>query len=393
MRNTYIVGACRTAIGSFGGGLKKKAAHELGTVVIKEALERGKVAPDQVDEVLMGCILQAGQGQGPARQAARNAGIPDETPAWAINQLCGSGLKTVALASTMIAAGDAECIVAGGMENMSQSPYLLDFGRYGKNMGHGKALDSMVFDGLTDAFTGEHMGITAENIAERFEITRDMQDEYAAESQRRCAAAQKEGLFDEEIVAISIPQRKGDPIVIDKDEHPKASSTKEKLAKLRPAFKRDGGTVTAGNASGINDGAACVIVVSEDFMKKHALTPLCRIVSHATTGLDPEIMGMGPVSSSRKALDRAGWKLEDIERAELNEAFAAQSVAVVKELGIKPEITNVNGGAIALGHPIGASGCRILVTLIHEMKRSDSKRGLAALCVGGGMGTAMVVER
>jgi len=392
MRNTYIVGACRTAIGAFGGGLKDVPAHALGTVVIKEALERAGVKADQVDEVIMGCILQAGQGQGPARQAARNAGIPDEAPAWAINQLCGSGLKSVALASTMIGAGEAECVVAGGMENMSQAPYLLGFGRYGQTMGHGQALDSMICDGLTDVFSGEHMGITAENVAARYELTREQQDAYAAESQRRCAKAQEDGLFAEEIVAVSIPQRKGDPIVIDRDEHPKPTSTADKLAKLRPAFKKDG-TVTAGNASGINDGAAAVVVVSEDFMQKHGLKPLARIVAHATTGLDPAVMGLGPISAGTKALERAGWTIADVDRAELNEAFAAQSLAVVKDLGVDPARTNVLGGAIALGHPIGASGCRILVTLLHELKRSGTNRGLAALCVGGGMGTAMVVER
>ena len=392
MCNVYIVGGCRTPIGAFGGGLKKLPAHKLGSIVIKEAMERAGVQPELVDEVIMGCILQAGQGQGPARQASKGAGIPDETPAWAINQLCGSGLKTVALAKTMIAAGEADCMVVGGMESMSQSPYILDFARYGKTMGHGQAADTMVLDGLTDAFSGEHMGITAENIAEKYELTREAQDAFAAESQRRCHTAQKDNLFAAEIVPVTIPQRKGDPIVIDTDEHPKASSTADKLAKLRPAFKKDG-TVTAGNASGINDGAAAVVVVSEAFMKKHNLKPLAKIVSHATTGLDPAIMGMGPVSASNKALEKAGLSIDKIDRAELNEAFAAQSLGVLKELDIDPEKVNVNGGAIALGHPIGASGCRILVTLLYELERSGMKHGLAALCVGGGMGTAMVVER
>jgi acetyl-CoA C-acetyltransferase len=292
----------------------------------------------------------------------------------------------------MIASGDADCLVVGGMENMSHAPYLLDFGRYGKSLGHGQASDSMILDGLTDAFSGEHMGITAENIADKYEITREAQDAFAAESQRRCALAMADGLFKEEIVPVVIPQRKGDPVVIDTDEHPKPSSTVEILAKLRPAFKKDG-TVTAGSASGINDGAAAVVVVSEAFMKKHNLTPLAKIVSHATTGVDPAIMGMGPVSASLKALKRAGLTVADIDRAELNEAFAAQSLAVVRELGIDSSKVNVNGGAIALGHPIGASGCRILVSLLFEMKRTKMTRGLAALCVGGGMGTAMVVER
>jgi acetyl-CoA C-acetyltransferase len=392
MSDVYIVGACRTPIGAFGGSFKKLAAHKLGSIVIKEALERANVKPEQVDEVIMGCILQAGQGQGPARQASRGAGIPDEVPAWAINQLCGSGLKTVGLAQTMISAGEADCMVVGGMESMSQSPYILDFGRYGKMMGHGQAADTMVLDGLTDAFSGEHMGITAENIAEKYELTREEQDAYAAESQRKCHVAMEEGIFKREIVPVSIPQRKGEPIVVDTDEHPKPSSTADKLAKLRAAFKKDG-TVTAGNASGINDGAAAVVVVSEDFMKKHNLKPMAKILSHATTGLNPEIMGMGPVSASKKALERANLDIEKIERAELNEAFAAQSLGVLNELPIDPEKVNVNGGAIALGHPIGASGCRILVTLLYELQRSGMNHGLAALCVGGGMGTAMVVER
>jgi acetyl-CoA C-acetyltransferase len=387
-----LLGAVRTPIGAFGGGLKDLPAHKLGSIVIKEALVRAGVKPEQVEEVIMGCILQAGQGQGPGRQAALGAGLPVTTPAWTLNQLCGSGLKSVSLASTMIGAGEANCMVAGGMENMSLAPYLAQWARNGQRYGHAQTQDSILVDALTDVFSGEHMGMTAEAIAEKFELTRQAQDAFAAESQRRAAAAMKDGLFDKEIVKVTIPVKKGEPIVVAKDEHPKPDSTVEKLAKLRPAFK-EGGTVTAGNASGINDGAAALVLASEEFVKKHGLKPMARIAGHATTALEPRIMGMGPVEASRKALARAGWKLADLQRAELNEAFAAQSLAVIKELGIDPAITNPCGGAIALGHPVGASGARILVTLLHELERSKTTRGLAALCVGGGMGTALVVER
>jgi acetyl-CoA C-acetyltransferase len=392
VKSVYIVSAARTAIGSFLGGFREVPAPALGAICIREALQRAGVLAEKVDEVLMGCVLQAGLGQGAGRQAAIQAGIPQTTPAWTVNQICGSGLKAVALASTMIAAGDAECIVAGGMENMSRAPYVANFVREGRKMGPVEMVDAMVHDGLTDVFSNKHMGLTAEAIAERFALTREEQDAFAAESQARVARAWEAGAFEAEIVPVFVPQRKGDPVVIRRDEHPRPDTTVATLARLRPAFKPDG-TVTAGNASGINDGGAAVLVASEDFVKSHDLKPLARIVSHATTALDPWFMGLGPIEAARKALARAAWKLEDVERAELNEAFASQSLAVMRELGIDPAITNVNGGAIALGHPIGASGARILVTLLHELQRSGKTRGLAALCVGGGMGTAMLVER
>ena len=392
MKSVYIVSAARTAIGSFLGGFREVPAPALGAICIREALERAGVLAEKVDEVLMGCVLQAGLGQGAGRQAAIQAGIPQTTPAWTVNQICGSGLKAVALASTMIAAGDAECIVAGGMENMSRAPYVANFVREGRKMGPVEMVDAMVHDGLTDVFSNKHMGLTAEAIAERFALSREEQDAFAAESQARVARAWETGAFEAEIVPVSVPQRKGDPVVIRRDEHPRPDTTVATLARLRPAFKPDG-TVTAGNASGINDGGAAVLLAGEDFVKSHDLKPLARIVSHSTTALDPWFMGLGPIEATRKALARAGWKLEDVERAELNEAFASQSLAVMRELGIDPAITNVNGGAIALGHPIGASGARILVTLLHELQRSGKTRGLAALCVGGGMGTAMLVER
>lgn len=392
MKSVYIVSAARTAIGSFLGGLREVPAPALGALCIQEALQRAGVLAEHVDEVLMGCVLQAGLGQGAGRQAAIQAGIPQTTPAWTVNQICGSGLKAVALASTMIAAGDAECIVAGGMENMSRAPYVANFVREGRKMGPVEMVDEMVYDGLTDVFSNKHMGLTAEAIAERFALSREEQDAFAAESQARVVRAWEAGAFEAEIVPVSIPQRKGDPVVVRRDEHPRPDTTVATLARLRPAFKPDG-TVTAGNASGINDGGAAVLVAGEDFVKRHDLKPLARIASHATTALDPWFMGLGPIEATRKALARAGWKLEDLERAELNEAFASQSLAVMRELGIDPAITNVNGGAIALGHPIGASGARILVTLLHELQRSGKTRGLASLCVGGGMGTAMLVER
>jgi len=392
VKSVYIVSAARTAIGSFLGGLREVPAPALGALCIQEALQRAGVAAEQVDEVLMGCVLQAGLGQGAGRQAAIQAGIPQTTPAWTVNQICGSGLKAVALASTMIAAGDAECIVAGGMENMSRAPYVANFVREGRKMGPVEMVDVMVYDGLTDVFSNKHMGLTAEAIAERFSLSREEQDAFAAESQARVVRAWETGAFEAEIVPVSIPQRKGDPVVVLRDEHPRPETTVATLARLRPAFKPDG-TVTAGNASGINDGGAALVVAGEDFVKRHNLKPLARIAAHATTALDPWFMGLGPIEATRKALARAAWKLEDVERAELNEAFASQSLAVMRELGIDPAITNVNGGAIALGHPIGASGARILVTLLHEMQRSGKSRGLASLCVGGGMGTAMLVER
>ncbi|GAB4284681.1 MAG: acetyl-CoA C-acetyltransferase [Candidatus Rifleibacteriota bacterium] len=391
MTEVYIVGAARTAIGELMGTLKDVPAHKLGSIAIKEALVRASVKAEQVDEVIMGCVLQAGQGQGPGRQAALGAGIPETVPAWAINQLCGSGLKTIALGVDAIKAGNAHCIVAGGMESMSQSPHVANL-RKGTALGHVSFQDSMLLDGLTDVFSGEHMGMTAEWLADEYKISREEQDKYAAESVRRAEEAWKKGLFDDEIVPVEVPQRKGDPIVFRKDEHFRPGTTVETLAKLRPAFKKDG-SVTAGNASGINDGAAAVVIASAEFVKQNNLKPLAKIVSHATTALNPSRMGVGPVEATRKALVKAGWKIEDLERVEANEAFAVQSLSVIKELGLDPAKTNVNGGAIALGHPIGASGARILVTLLYEMMRSDCKKGLATLCVGGGMGVALAVER
>lgn len=391
MTEVYIVGAARTAIGGLMGTLKDIPAHKLGSVVVKGALERAGVKPEQVEEVILGNVLMAGQGQGPGRQAAIGAGIPESVPAWAINQLCGSGLKTVALAVDTIKAGNAQCIVAGGMESMSQSPHLANL-RNGTALGHVSFQDSMLVDGLTDVFSGEHMGMTAEWLADEFGFTREEQDKFAAESHRRVTAAWEKNLFKDEIVSVEIPQRKKDPIIFDKDEHFRPSTTPESLGKLRPAFKKDG-SVTAGNASGINDGAAALVLASADFVKANNLKPIAKIVSHATTALEPSRMGVGPISATNAALKKAGWQVADLDRVEANEAFAVQSLAVVKELGLDLDKTNVNGGAIALGHPIGASGARVLVTLLYEMMRSDSKKGLATLCVGGGMGVAVAVER
>lgn len=391
MTEVFILGAARTAIGALMGTLKSTPAHKLGSIAIKAAMERAGVKPDQIDEVIMGNVLMAGQGQGPGRQAALGAGIPETVPAWAINQLCGSGLKTIGLAMDQIIAGNAHCVVAGGMENMSMSPHLADL-RNGTTLGNVNLQDSMILDGLTDVFSGEHMGMTAEWLADELKITREEQDKFAAESQKRVAAAWEAGKFDDEIVPVEIPQRKGDPIVFKKDEHFRVGTTFETLSKLRPAFKKDG-SVTAGNASGINDGAAAVIVASAEFVKKNNLKPVARIVAHATTGLNPSRMGLGPVSATQKALEKAGWKVSDLERVEANEAFAVQSLGVIRQLGLDTAKTNVNGGAIALGHPIGASGARVLVTLLYEMMRSNCGKGLATLCVGGGMGVAMAVER
>ncbi len=391
MTEVFIVGAARTAIGALMGTLKAVPAHKLGSIAIKEALTRAGVKPEQIDEVMMGNVLMAGQGQGPGRQAALGAGIPESVPAWAINQLCGSGLKTIALAVDAIKAGEAQCIVAGGMESMSTAPHVANL-RNGTALGDVSFKDSTVLDGLTDVFSGEHMGMTAEWLADELKITREEMDKFAAESQKRVAEAWEAGKFDAEIVPVEIPQRKGDPIVFKKDEHFRVGTTFETLSKLKPAFKKDG-SVTAGNASGINDGAAAVVVASGEFVKKHNLKPLAKIVSHATTALNPSRMGLGPVSATQKALEKAGWKVSDLERVEANEAFAVQSLGVIRQLGLDPAKTNVNGGAIALGHPIGASGARILVTLLYEMARSNTSKGLATLCVGGGMGVAMAVER
>ncbi|RSD27332.1 acetyl-CoA C-acetyltransferase [Mesobacillus subterraneus] len=386
-----IVAAVRTAIGSFNGSLKNISAPELGAAVIKDALKQAGVKPEQVDEIIMGNVLQAGLGQNPARQAAIKAGIPESASSMTINKVCGSGLKAVHLAAQAIIAGDAEVVVAGGMENMSQAPYLLKNARDGFKMGDQKLVDSMISDGLWCAFNDYHMGVTAENLCAKYEIGRGEQDEFAAASQEKAAKAIQDGKFKDEIVPIEIPQRKGDPIVFDTDEYPKKGSTAEKLGGLRPAFKKDG-SVTAGNASGINDGAAALVVMSREKAEELGLKPLVVLKGNARAGVDPSIMGIGPVNAVKKALDKAGMSLEQMELIEANEAFAAQSLAVDRELNFNKDILNVNGGAIALGHPIGASGARILVTLIHEMKRRNAKAGLATLCIGGGQGVATVVE-
>ena len=393
MNEVYLVSMARTAVGSFGGSLKSIPAVELGKIVITEALKRGGVDAKDVNEVFFGNVLQAGLGQNPARQAALKAGLPIETPATTLNKVCGSGLHSVSIAYRTILAGEAECVVAGGMENMSLAPYAVNSARWGARMNNTTMTDVMVNDGLWDAFNNYHMGITAENVAEKYGITREMQDELAARSQQRAVEARDSGRFDDEIVAVTIPQRKGDPIVFNKDEHPRAGTTVETLAKLKPAFKRDGGTVTAGNASGINDGAAAIVVASGEFVKAHGLKPMAKIVATGSVGVDPALMGTGPIPSVRQALKKAGLETKDIDLFELNEAFAAQAAAVNKELGLTPDNVNVNGGAIALGHPIGASGARILVTLCYELARRGGKYGVASLCIGGGMGEALVVER
>ncbi|WML53962.1 acetyl-CoA C-acetyltransferase [Neobacillus sp. PS3-12] len=386
-----IVSAVRTAIGNFNGSLKSVAAAELGATVIKGALEQAGVKAEQVDEVIMGNVLQAGLGQNPARQAQLKAGIPVTSSALTINKVCGSGMKAVHLAMQAILAGDAEIIVAGGMESMSQAPYVLRNAREGFKMGDQKLIDSMINDGLWCAFNDYHMGITAENVAEKYEITREQQDEFSAWSQQKAVQAIQDGKFKDEIIPVVIPQRKGDPVVFDTDEFPKQGTTAEKLGKLRPAFKKDG-TVTAGSASGINDGAAALVIMSKQKAEELGLKPLVTIKATGNAGVDPSIMGVGPVPAVKKALEKAALSVEDIDLIEANEAFASQALAVGKELGFKNEILNVNGGAIALGHPIGASGARILVSLIHEMKRRDAKTGLATLCIGGGQGVATIVE-
>ena len=393
MKEVYLVSMARTAVGSFGGTLKSTPAVELGALVIKEALKRGGVEASQVNELFFGNVLQAGLGQNPARQAALKAGLPIETPATTLNKVCGSGLHSVSIAYRTIMAGEAECVVAGGMESMSMAPYAINSARWGARMNNTSMTDVMVNDGLWDAFNNCHMGITAENVAEKYGITREMQDELALRSQTRAAAAIAEGKFKDEIVPVVIPQKKGDPIVFDTDEYVKPGTTMEKLAKLKPAFKRDGGTVTAGNASGINDGAAAIVVASGEFVKAHGLKPMAKIVATGSVGVDPALMGTGPIPSVRQALKKSGLETKDIDLFELNEAFAAQAAAVNAELGLTPDNVNVNGGAIAIGHPIGASGARILVTLCYEMARRGAKYGVASLCIGGGMGEALVVER
>ncbi|HMM49788.1 MAG TPA: acetyl-CoA C-acetyltransferase [Miltoncostaeaceae bacterium] len=391
MSEAVIAGAVRTPIGTFMGALAPVPATDLGALVIREALRRAGVDPTQVDDVLMGCILQAGLGQGPARQAAVAAGVPHEIPATTVNMLCGSGLRSVVMAAQAVRAGDAQVIVAGGMENMSRAPHVAGGLREGQRMGDVALRDTLISDGLWCALTDQHMGGTAEVVAERFAVGRTEQDEFAAESQRRAAAAIAAGRFVDEILPVSVPQRRGDPRVFDTDEQPRPDTTPERLATLRPAFLPDG-TVTAGNASGINDGAAAMVVLAAERAAALGVRPLARVLGHGISGVDPAIMGMGPVTAVRRALDRAGLTIGDIDLFEINEAFASQSVAVRRELGIDPERLNVNGGAIALGHPVGASGARILVTLLHEMRRRGARRGVAALCVGGGMGVAMAVE-
>ncbi|MFZ5824552.1 MAG: acetyl-CoA C-acetyltransferase [Bacillota bacterium] len=392
MKEIVIASAVRTPIGSFGGSLAPFQAYELGTIAIKAALERAGVRPDQVDEVYMGCILQAGQSQGPARQAAMNAGIPETAPATTVNILCGSGLKAVIQAAQTIIAGDAHVVVAGGMESMSNAPYLLPKARTGYRMGNGELVDSMVLDALTDAFHKYHMGITAENLAELYQVSREEQDAFAAASQQKAVAAVESGTFDAEIVPVPIPQKKGDPVLFARDEYPKPGTTAEKLAGLRPAFKKDG-TVTAGNASGINDGAAALVIMSAERAAELGVKPLARLIGWGTAGVAPHIMGIGPVPATQKALAKAGVTLDQIDLIEANEAFAAQALSVGKALQWDPAKVNVNGGAIALGHPVGASGARILTTLLYEMARRNSTRGLATLCVGGGMGVSAIVER
>src|SRR3954465_14385897 len=389
-QDIVIVGAARTAVGSFNGAFANTPAHDLGKVAIQAALERAKVEPGEVDEVILGQILTAGQGQNPARQAAMNAGIPKEKTAWGLNQLCGSGLRAVAIGMQQIANGDADIIVAGGQEAMSQAPHAA-YMRSGTKMGDFKLVDTMLKDGLMDAFNGYHMGNTAENVASKWQLTREDQDKFAVASQNKAEAAQKAGKFKDEIAPFTIQTRKGD-VTVDADEYIKPGTTYDSVAKLRPAFSKEG-TVTAGNASGINDGAAAVVLMRASDAQKRGLTPLARITSWATAGVDPAVMGTGPIPASRKALEKAGWKVQDLDLVEANEAFAAQALSVNKDMGWNEDIVNVNGGAIAIGHPIGASGARVLVTLLHEMQKRDAKKGLATLCIGGGMGIAMCVER
>ncbi len=392
MRDVVIVSAVRTPIGSYGGALKDVDAKVLGATAVKGAIEKAGIKPEQVDEVIMGCVLQAGLGQNIARQVSIEAGLPVEVPAMTLNKVCGSGLRAVSLAAQIIKAGDADIIVAGGTENMSKTVYALPTGRWGSRMGHSQTVDVMIKDGLWDAFNDYHMGITAENVADQWNLTREQMDEFAAKSQQKAEKAVKEGKFKDEIVPVVIPQRKGEPKVFDTDEYPKFGTTVESISKLKPAFKKDG-RVTAANASGINDAGAAVIVMSKEKADELGIKPLCTIKSYASAGIDPSIMGVGPIPSSRKAMEKAGITMKDIDLIEANEAFAAQSLAVGKDLEIDEAKLNVNGGAIAIGHPIGASGTRILITLIHEMMRRDSKTGLATLCIGGGQGTAMIVER
>lgn len=390
-KKIILAGACRTAIGTMGGELSTVPAADLGAIVIKEALNRAGVAPEKVDQVYMGCVIQAGQGQNPARQASIKAGLPIEVPAVTINVVCGSGLQCINMAAQMIEAGDADIVVAGGMENMSMAPYAMMKGRYGYRMGNAELVDTMIKDALWDAFNDYHMGITAENICEQWGLTREELDRFAAESQRKCEEAQKNGAFKDEIVPVEVKKKK-ETVIVDTDEGPRPGTTVEVLGKLRPAFKKDG-MVTAGNSSGINDGAAAVVVMSEEKAKELGVKPMATWVAGALAGVEPRIMGIGPVAATRKVLEKTGMSIGDFDIIEANEAFAAQSVAVGKELGFDLSKLNPNGGAIALGHPVGASGCRILVTLLHEMEKKDAKTGLATLCIGGGMGCAAIVKR
>ncbi len=390
MTDVVIAGAARTPVGAFNGGFSTVAAHDLGVVAIKAALERAEVSPGEVDEVVLGQVLTAGEGQNPARQAAIGAGIPVERTAYVINQVCGSGLRTIALGAQAVKLGDAGIVVAGGQENMTRSPHCMHL-RAGTKMGDTKMIDTMIRDGLWDAFNGYHMGTTAENVAEKWQITREQQDAFALASQQKAAAAMEAGKFKDEIAPVTVKSRRGETVV-DTDEHPKPDTTAEGLAKLRPAFDKEG-TVTAGSASGINDGAAAVVLMSAEAAAERGVAPLARIASFATVGVEPSIMGSGPIPASRKALEKAGWSADDLDLVEANEAFAAQACAVNKDLGWDTAKVNVNGGAIAIGHPIGASGTRIMVTLLHEMQKRDAKKGLATLCIGGGMGVAMCIER
>lgn len=392
MKEVVIVAAVRTAIGSFGGSLKDISAVELGSIVIKNAIERAGLKPGQVDEVIMGNVLGAGLGQNVARQMSVHAGVPVTVPAFTINKVCGSGLKAVQLATQAVICGDADIVVAGGAENMSQAPYILPNQRWGFRMGNATVVDTMLRDGLTDGFDDYHMGITAENVAEQYGITREEQDSFALRSQKHALEAIEAGRFKEEIIPVEIPQRRGEPLIFDTDEFPRKDVSLKGLSKLCPAFQKEG-SVTAGNSSGINDGAAAVVVMSAERAKELGIPVLATIKSYASAGLDPKVMGCGPIYASHKALEKAGLTVADLDLVESNEAFAAQSCAVAKELNLDSEKVNVNGGAISLGHPIGASGCRILVTLLHEMQKRDAKRGLATLCIGGGMGTALIVER
>ena len=391
-RKVVIASAARTPVGAYGGAFKSVSARELGAVAAKAAIERAGIKPEDIDESILGCVLQAGNGQNIARQIALDAGIPIEKPAMTLNIVCGSGLRSVSLAAQMILAGDCDVVLAGGTESMSNAPYLLTDERWGARMGDKKVVDEMIKDGLWDAFNNYHMGVTAENIAEKFGLTREEQDALAAESQQKAAKARAEGRFKDEIVPVEVKGRKGQVTVVDTDEYIKEGVTKESISGLKPAFIKDG-TVTAANASGINDGAACLVVMSEEKAKELGVKPLATIVSYATEGVDPKIMGTGPIPTVRKALEKANLTLEDIDLIEANEAFAAQALSVIKELGLNTDIVNVNGGAIAIGHPVGASGARILTTLLYEMQKRDSKKGIATLCIGGGMGTAVIVER